>query len=623
MCLFFRKKITGGTFTQKALMAAQKIIDKKTDDDRKEGKEETEKVIVLLTDGAPTHSFKVKSVKEAPGAIVNYMSEKPDYISAFSDDEPYNGMIADEFNELEGDAAKWSDDEVIDIIKGNGTKLHLESREQGDTVPIASEGVRFTYSNGRYSFRTKKTESNLINHYGRHGAYSYPDNTDNLDYRYRYRDGTVERVSHILDKEYLTDDGKFTVKDNAFATISEAIQIREKGTDIYTIGVGMRDSYVTGMETLDITETLSAVYSNYKYFYNIRIPSLADLSDQVSEEELKNIMINISGSEERYLDAEGAGEIQEQFNSIAREIKKSIPHGEVEDPIGEYFNLDIENPDNIAVKYPWTDVSDPAFDNYDLEITMDSKTEASQMELYNNLRSIGLTDDEAKSHLVKVVYNKVTESLYIDNITLIGAGEWINMRYSVRADTEMTDSEGAEIYEPDVLYPANGRTTLIPNVYAEKKRLLDFYVPSARVNSTDIEVIKTWLGFSEDDKFEVQFDLKRNGEFFNGENEPYRISRNQDTGEWRTEIKNLIKFDSKGKDYEFEVVERTDQASNYITEVHDLTDKSAENLKKFEIKNIRPNMPNTGGRGTGTYKLIGLPLFLGTAAAILRKIWKA
>ena len=619
-----RRKNSGGTFTQKALMEAQEMIKWKTRTDEAAGLEESEKIIVLLTDGAPTHSYRVKAVAQAPGAIVRYFPEKEEYSSAFSDSEPYGGNIAAEFA-IPSDArvAEWTYDDVIDNIRGNGTKLHLAGRELGPRGTTESIGTKLHWdSRNGYNFKETERTTSIFNHHGRYGAYSYPGRGNNLDYTVNY--GTAEnpnivRYSHILDKEYTTEAGDFTIKDNAFATISQAVKIRNEGTDIYTIGVGMRDSYVTAMDKLEITDPFEYGSLNY----TLKVPSLKDLGDSVSEEELKNIMINISGDESRYLDAEGAGDIVDQFNRVAYEIKKSIPHGKVEDPIGEYFNLDIENPENLTVKYPWTSMTEPEYYDYDIEITMDSGTEQAQENLYHSLIEKGYSEEEARERLVKVIYNEETETLYIDNITLIGTGEWVNMKYNVRADTELKNEAGEEIYQPNVLYPANKRTTLVPDTRSSKKKYLDFYVPSARVNSVNIEAVKEWLGFSEESKFDIEFDLKRNGEFFNKEEEPYIIMENPDTGEWRTKIENLIKFDSMGNDYEFEVIERTDETANYTVRVDDETNEILNpGIKKFKIRNILPNMPNTGGKGTKMYKTVGMPLVLGTALIMMRKKWK-
>ena len=354
-------------------------------------------------------------------------------------------------------------------------------------------------------------------------------------------------------------------------------------------------------------------------------------------------MMNIAGSEEHYLDAEGAGDIAEKFNYISQEIKKSVPNGEVSDPIGEYFNLDlkdIENPENIKVKYPWTKITEPEYTDYDIEITMDSSSIQQENERLNRNYSELIAEyssnpdltpeqaeemaaEEAKNRRLRVVYSHEDEKLKIINMNLMGEGNWVNMRYRIQADTEIKDENGNEIFEPGILYPANGKTTLIPDIYSEKKEVLNFYVPSARAGSVDIEVIKEWSGFSDEAKFDVEFDLKRNGETYNRTKEPYVIRKNSETGEWELKIENLIKFDSRGQDYTFEVSERRDSAANYFTEVEDITNEFLNpGIKKFKIKNILPSMPNTGGKGNINYKLAGYPLFIGAAGVLLVKLWK-
>ena len=211
----------------------------------------------------------------------------------------------------------------------------------------------------------------------------------------------------------------------------------------------------------------------------------------------------------------------------------------------------------------------------------------SQENYYNRLLDKGLTPEEARNKLAKVSYNHESETLYIDNIRLVDEGDWVNMRYNVRADTELRDPDtGEEIFEPGVLYQTNGRTTFVPDINARKKIKADFYVPSARVDSVDIEVDKEWIGFTEDDKFDVQFDLKRNGDFFNKEEEPYVITKDTETGEWKLRIENLIRFDSKGRDYVFEVLERTDTGANYVVKVNETTSTIISpdpNTKYFKI----------------------------------------
>ncbi len=609
----------GGTFTQKALMRAQQILDNS-------GRPEARKVVVLMTDGAPTFAYKVKSTRESEGEIIDYSG---------NGNTMYDNRVADTFNTDEPD--------YVYRVSGNGDKLHLGERISQPSgyqnFSARSIGAKLNLLNHSSVELVKNTA--LINKQGDNGVYSYPVKlSEYWRYYNRYPNNLFDfelggrRYTYLLDKEYYTlEESPYRVKDNAFATISQAVNMRNAGIDVYTVGIGPKDGHIR--EVMSINTKVDVIVNGSLYARNIPLTLNEDeILDKSTKSELLNIMKNIAGKEENYFDASGSEEIIERFREVVLEIIKSIPDGKVTDPIGEYFNLDAANLEDIKVKYPWTDPSDPVYADYDIELTMDSATEEAQMIRFNKLvekYTEGLTEgtpeydaavQRAEEKLVKVTYDSSSETLYIDNIILIGEDEWVNMKYNVNANTEIVNQNGEEIMKADFLYPTNGRTTLVPDVKKKKKALLDFYVPSARVPGVEIEVVKKWLGFSEDSKFDVEFDLFRNGSLFNEESEPYIISRNSPDGEWRKRIKNLLKFDSKGNDYIFEVRERTDQTSNFITELKEITEESTERLKKYEITNILLNMPNTGGKGTGIYKIVGIPLFISALAVFLIKLWK-
>ncbi len=636
----------GGTFTQKALREAQNIITLEEKREILNGEEKSEKVIVLLTDGAPTYSYKVKSVEEGNGRIKVY-DEMNDEYSEFYGENVYEGKVASEF-------IMPNEDNSNDFMAGNGNNMHLGEKLTGAEVQkkfipsIGNTGMSFSnpyYEPDNpdssekpyitYMYNDSPQETELENYQKIYGIFSYPSEEfieenlggavpeNPLDF---YIGDT--RYTYLLDKEYITEDG-FTVKDTAFATISEALHIRESETDIYTIGVGLKTGPLTELD-------YASSYEKYKMKAEVKTDEVWDYS---TKEELNNIMMNISGSEKRYLDAEGAGNIAEKFNEISKEIKKSIPNGKVEDPMGEYFNLDLmdlDNPQDIKVKYPWTDSASPEYTEYDIEITMDSASVEMENELYiknyetflHTFENKGLSQEEAEQlaleeaeeRRLRVIYNHDLEKLEIENINLFGEGNWLNMRYRVQADTEIQDENGNEIFIPGVLYPANGKTTLIPNIYSEHKEVLNFYVPSARVDSVDIEVVKKWFGFSEEEKFNVEFDIIRNGEVLNKQESPYIISRNPENQEWSLKVQNLIKFDSRGNDYEFGVSERRNSDLNYSIEVKDETDPLQESkLKKFSIENTLVIMPNTGGNGTSNFKTAGMSFLIGAFAVYLKR----
>ena len=100
----------GGTFTQKALMEAQRIID-----DIKDTRPDSRKIVVLLTDGAPTFAYKVDKTRDGDNEIIDYSN--PSNVL-------YDNKVASSFK---GDIGEvYNRNNYTDHISGNGEKLHLE-----------------------------------------------------------------------------------------------------------------------------------------------------------------------------------------------------------------------------------------------------------------------------------------------------------------------------------------------------------------------------------------------------------------------------------------------------------------------------------------------------------------
>ena len=324
-------EIAGGTFTQKALRRAQKII-------RENGNDDARKIIILLTDGAPTFAFKAETVKESPGEIIDYAD--PENIM-------YDNMIVDTFYE---EPARYNEDNYIHYVSGNSDRLHLGERTLYPSKTFKSTGVRRLYyydyyGNEYYEYKSGfEKETDVINFQGDKGVFSWPkpslaknfreaffeDNgREPTDEEYLNFTYNGEHYTYLTDKQYDTTDG-YTVVDNAFATISEAIKIRSEETEIFTVGVALKDGPIRDPKTITTnfgTGTLSMKESQF-------VP-------RSTERELGNIMKNISGSEENYFPADNAKEIETKFAELGEYIRTAVPTGKVTDPIGAYFNLDI------------------------------------------------------------------------------------------------------------------------------------------------------------------------------------------------------------------------------------------------------------------------------------------
>ncbi len=395
------------------------------------------------------------------------------------------------------------------------------------------------------------------------------------------------------------------IKDLGVPTASAAINLRkEYDLDIYALGVGFETDFVGGHESL-------AAKSRY-----VRLP----YNDNYLRMEARNLMLNITGKRENYFLAQNAVDIQTKLRDITKKIKYSIPNGEVHDIIGEDFNLIMDSPDSqmpnggLKVHYPWTQ-GNP--DDYDIVVTMDNRTLREEQRIPDLKNRIEVKFKDGQIHL--------------ENLELIGTGNWVNIEYNVQIDTE---KEG---FDPDKLYQTNGRTVLAPDIINNPDKKLDFYVPSARAETTEVEVEKIWERVQEEPiKLKLE-KYKYTGEdylgeateeaFSNPDSQDKFIKDGPDTvislsgegGIWSKTFKDFIKFDRRGNDYVFRITEVIPAESSWETEysVH-----KTEDSYMLTVKNIgkyKPNMPNTGGKGNNKIYLLGAAFLTFSSVFIVKK----
>lgn len=226
------------------------------------------------------------------------------------------------------------------------------------------------------------------------------------------------QFSEFLFDNYSIDG--IDIRNHGQATISEAKLLKNRFPEMKVFGVGLDLDLDTHFSsTQERTHVLEQVASHPSYAFNT-----SNILDP--DQGLKSIL-----------------------DTITTRVSKSVSRGNVTDPIGDMFDLDLG--------------ADDIFNSEDYELT------ASHPELLKN---------------VEATYNADTRTISLSDLTL-GAGEWVNIKYKVQLRTY--DSE----FEDNKWYPMNGITSLTPTLNAEEIR--EYPVPEAKAESPvyNFEFIKT------------------------------------------------------------------------------------------------------------------------------------
>lgn len=232
------------------------------------------------------------------------------------------------------------------------------------------------------------------------------------------RSFNLNQFSELLFDNYSIDG--IDIRNHGQATISEAKLLKNRFPEMKVFGVGLDLDLDTHFSsTQQRTRVLEQVASHPSYAFNT-----------------SNILDPNQG-------------LKFILDTITTRVSKSVSRGNVTDPIGEMFDLDLG--------------ADGIFNSEDYELT------ASHPELLKN---------------VEATYNADNRTISLSDLTL-GAGEWVNIKYKVQLRTH--DSE----FEDNKWYPMNGITSLTPTPNAEEIR--EYPVPEAKAESPvyNFEFIKT------------------------------------------------------------------------------------------------------------------------------------
>lgn len=500
----------GGTFTQGAIEKAKELLDKETFDN---------KVIVTVTDGVPTYSKLIKYIDSSGKYIFDtqktgtgnrfinpYTYNEYDWITNLQ--QPYRAYYSDYWVEDRSKSydpkADYANESVKYYYKNSTNKIEKSTRTEvkTETVPGYHYFAAYNGSGQRYSRVDYNVQGGI--YYNRY--YYYPDTSYGYYGRY-YQPETTRQVNVTTNSLPNNGYGYKLINNHGYATIDSGKQIKNAGTQMYTIGIQITDSTISGSYNLDAR----------------RIDAL-------------EVMFGISSSKDTYFDAQNLDYLDVYLNQILAELEEQNPptvnNGTLVDPMGEMVEIGQNEPIIASVK----DVGSKKIPTEILDMMQPKYSYGSD--------------------------GKTIRGITIENMNL-GKDQEIELTYKVHLNTENPK------YEQGKMYETNGETTLQPNGDYDKKWQLP--IPKVSGPMVPMELSKQWQksdGTPPENTHDVQVQLQR--KLVGQDNEQYvNVPEYDEQGniidnpqpkkvsapDWKIEYKNLIPFDKDGNVYEYRILE--------------------------------------------------------------------
>ncbi|MDY6231178.1 SpaA isopeptide-forming pilin-related protein [Peptostreptococcus porci] len=481
----------GGTYTQGAIEKAKELLKNESFDN---------KVILTVTDGVPTYSNLIKYIDENGKYVFD--TTKTGTGNRFI--QPYTYNSGGLTNYQQPEQAYYSDYWVEDRTKPYDNNADYAKTSFGEKYYYDKAQNRVINGN-KYYFEYRGYGGNYSStSYNYQGALYY-----NGYYYYKDTRGSYDLYTQALPNNGY---GYKLIKNHGYATIESGGQIQKEGYQMYTLGIQIGSSNISGTQNPDAT----------------RLDAL-------------EVMFGISSSKDHYFDAQNLDYLDVYLKQILTELEEQNPptvnNGKLIDPMGEMVTLAENEPIVTSIK-------DVGSKKIPIEIMNMISTSIKEMSYEKNGSTIK------------------TKGIELGNLN-IGKDQEIELTYKVHLNTENPK------YVQGTMYETNGPTTLQPNGDYDKKWQLP--IPKISGPMVPMELSKQWQkadGTVPEKTKPVQVQLQRklvgqdDSEYKNvpeydslGRQIENPTPKEVNAPDWKIEYKNLIPFDKDGNVYEYRILE--------------------------------------------------------------------
>ena len=467
----------GGTYTQEAISKAQALLaaDKTFEN----------KVIITITDGVPTFSN-----------LISYIDSSGNYV--FTDTKTGTG---NRFND------PYNKGSVAQSVDGNDKPLYYIVDGYGNATYDYENNLRLTTTTNNYPFNQNPSYRNywVIDRTTVYDSNAPYASTTGTKY---YMNGSTIASTTVGLPRVAGDYGYKLISNHGYATIDKGKQIKATGTQMYTIGIQLNDSNISGTTAFDA----------------YRAQAL-------------EVMFGISSSKDSYFDAQNLDNLDEYLNVILQELANKNPPtvnaGILTDPMGDMVNLQ-----SGSIKI--NDIGKNPIDGNVFSAIEDSV--------------IPMTYTDSSGNTVN------TEGIKLDNLNL-SRDQAIELVYKVNLDTENPN------YKEGTMYDTNGPTTLQPNGdYSTKWNLP---IPAIKAPAVDMTIEKQWQTSTgaTDTSSAKPITIMLQRKIVGSSDDTYKDvagTTREITAPWTASFESLIPFDSEGYVYEYRVVEVNPDGSHSV-----------------------------------------------------------